>query len=106
MYAPQRRFLAAMAVFAALCCLPAALLGDPSFVLYPTPLLLILGLLLCGRYVGEERIHDLRRAALAAPRRRAPRQLPRPASERPLASLLDRCTRPERGPPLAVALTA
>jgi hypothetical protein len=95
-----------MTVIAAFCCGALGLLGDANVVLGSMPVLLLFGLLLCGRYVGEERLHALRRAALAAPRRRAPRRLPRPASELPLASLLARRPRLERGPPVALALTA
>jgi len=66
-------------------------------VLYAAPFLLLLGLLLSGRFIGEE-------AILA--RRATPARLPRPVRrrwslvrERPLASLLDRSTRLLRGPP-------
>lgn len=106
MYGPQRRFLAVMAVFAALCCVPPLLLGAPDALLGCVPVLLIFGLLVCGRYVGEERILALQRAAPPAVRRRPPRRLARPVSERPLASLLARRAHLERGPPAPGLLTA
>ena len=62
-------------------------------------MLLVYGLLVCGRYVGEERILALRQAVRRR-LRRAPRRLPRPAPARPLASLRHRRPRFERGPPL------
>ena len=56
-----------------------------------------IGLLLSGRFIGEEAI--LARHAGPAPK---PRPLPKrwtPVRERPLASLLERSTRQLRGPP-------
>jgi hypothetical protein len=84
---------------------PSALLGAPDLALGCVPALLILGLLLCGRYVGEERLLAARRASAPSRARRAPRLLPRPASERPLASLLARRPHVERGPPVPVVVT-
>jgi hypothetical protein len=95
-----------MAIVAALCCVPALLAGAPDLVLVFSPALLVFGLLVCGRYIGEERIVARRCGASPAIPRRAPRRLPRPASERPLASLLARHPRLERGPPAGLALTA
>jgi hypothetical protein len=103
MYAPQRRFFAVMSVLAVLCCVLAAALGTLDLALGCVPALLILGLLLCGRYVGEERLIAARRAP--APVRRAPRRLPRPAPAWPLASLLARRPDLERGPPRLVVVT-
>jgi hypothetical protein len=106
MYGPQRRFLAGMAVFAVVCCIPPLLAGAPDVVLACMPVLLVFGLLLCGRYVGEEKILALRAAPPPHPRR-APRRLRRPASDLPLASLLARRAQLERGPPApALSLTA
>jgi hypothetical protein len=106
MYGPQRRFLAAMAVFAVVCCIPPLLFGAPDAVLACMPVLLVFGLLVCGRYVGEEKILALRAAPPPHPRR-APRRLRRPASDLPLASLLARRAQLERGPPApALSLTA
>jgi hypothetical protein len=74
------------------------LTGMQDLVFYAGPCLLVLGLLLSGRFIGE--------GAILARRPSPPR--PRPASrrwtpvlERPLASLLERSTRQLRGPPAA-----
>jgi hypothetical protein len=73
--------------------------GAMQIVLFAGPFLLIAGLLLSGRYVGEERIHALR--AARAPRRlRAARRVGRPhGRELALASLLERAAWSLRGPP-------
>jgi hypothetical protein len=94
-----------MTAFAVLCCGAPAVLGAPDVALGCVPALLILGLLLCGRYVGEERLLAARPASAPPRCRRAPRRLQRPASERPLASLLARRPQLERGPPRAVVVT-
>jgi hypothetical protein len=99
-YGRQRRFLAAMTALALACAGAQALLGEPELVLYLTPVLLLGGLLLCGRYVGEERIVARWRRAVSAVARRAPRSLPRPVPTRAPVSLLARRPRLERGPPL------
>ena len=101
----QRRFRACMAFLTLVCVAAQGALGAPELALYFTPALLVVALLLCGRYVGEERILA-RRAPRAPAARRAPRSVPRPASSRPLASLLARRPHCERGPPVAFALTA
>jgi hypothetical protein len=101
MYGAQRRFFSWMTVGAALFCLTPMALGAPDLALALAPVLLVYGLLVCGRYVGEERILALRRTVRRL-RRRAPRRRPRPAPARPLASLLGRRPRLERGPPLGV----
>src|SRR3954447_2930600 len=101
MYRPQRRFFSWMTVLAALFCVAPVALGAPDLGLALAPVLLVFGLLVCGRYVGEERILALRRA-VRAQLRRAPRRLPRPAPARPPASLLHRRPRTGRGPPLGV----
>jgi hypothetical protein len=89
-----------MTIAAALCAAAQDLTGIHELALYLTPVLLIAGLLLCGRYVGEERIVARWRASLAGGRRRlAPRRLPRPAPPRPLASVRARRPWLERGPP-------
>jgi hypothetical protein len=101
--ARQRRFLAAMATLALACALLQAVTGDVRLVLHLTPLFLIGGLLLAGRYVGEERIVARWRAALT---RRPPRPVRvrwQPRAERALASLLERSPRLLRGPPAVVA---
>lgn len=105
MVEPQRRFRACMALLALICAAAQGWSGVLELSLYFTPALLLVALLLCGRYVGEARILARRsRRARALPR--APRSMPRVASSRPLASLLALSPRRERGPPLACALTA
>jgi hypothetical protein len=101
----QRRFHMCMAVAAIAAGIAAVLLGAAELALTFSPLLLIAGLLLSGRYVGEERILARRlRVATPAPRRGRVRW--RPAIERPLASLLARSPRSERGPPALLAPAA
>jgi hypothetical protein len=101
MYRAQRRFFSWMAVWAALLCVAPVAFGAPDVGLALAPALLVFGLLVCGRYVGEERILALRQSVHPRPRR-APRRLPRPAPARPLASLLHRRSHTGRGPPLGV----
>jgi hypothetical protein len=101
MYGPQRRFLGRMTALAALCCVLPVALGAQHVGLALVPVLLLFGLLLCGRYVGEERILALR-ARRPAAARRAPQRLPRPAPARPFASLLARRPHTGRGPPVGV----
>ncbi len=79
------------------------LTGMQDLVFYAGPFLLQVGLLLSGRFIGED-------AILA--RRPSPVR-PRPASrhwtpvlEHALASLLERSTRQLRGPPAALPHTA
>jgi len=100
MYGAQRRFFSWMTLGAALFCVAPVALGAPDLGLALAPVLLVYGLLVCGHYVGEERILALRRAVRR--RLRPRRRLPRPAPARPLASLLRRRPRLERGPPLGV----
>ena len=76
------------------------LTGMQELVFYAGPFLLVLGLLLSGRFIGEEAI-IARREVVARPRPLARRWTP--VRERPLTSLLQRSTRQLRGPP-AVAL--
>jgi hypothetical protein len=75
------------------------LTGMQELVFYGGPILLLFGLLLSGRFIGED--------AILARRRKTPvrlRPLARhwsPVLERPLVSLLERSTRQLRGPPVA-----
>jgi hypothetical protein len=62
------------------------------------PFLLVVGVLLKGRFVGEERILARRRRARVAHRRPARRAWSR-QRDRALASLLERRPRQLRGPP-------
>lgn len=75
--------------------------GSFELVLYGGPLLFLTGLLLSGRFIGEERI--LARRAAPVPRPRAARQTWARLRERPLASLLERGTSLLRGPPAPAA---
>lgn len=84
----------------------AVSLWSVTLALYFAPLLLLLGLLLRGRFVGEERILARRPTPFSGRPRRAPRSIPRPASSRPLVSLLARPVHVERGPPVALAPAA
>jgi hypothetical protein len=97
----QRRFLAVLAALAVVCAGALSLMAMPELVLYFTPALLVVGLLLCGRYVGEERILA-RRASAPRPVWRAPRNVMRPGPSRPLGSVRTRRARLERGPPPAL----
>jgi hypothetical protein len=75
--------------------------GSFELLLYGGPLLFITGLLLSGRFIGEERI--LARRAVPAARPRAARQRWTRLRERALASLLERSPRLLRGPPAPAA---
>lgn len=105
-YELQRRLLLRLSVVAVACVAAQALTGIDQLSLWLTPLLLLAALLLSGRYVGEERILALReRRATATPR--ATRSIPRPpATERALASLLERVPALRRGPPARAAIVA
>jgi hypothetical protein len=74
------------------------LTGMQELVFYAGPFLLLIGLLLSGRFIGEEAILARRVAAPARPRPASRRWSP--VRERPLASLLERSTRQLRGPPV------
>jgi hypothetical protein len=79
---PQRRFLLCLTALAALSVGAQAVTGVSELALYLTPLFLIGALLLCGRYVGEDRIVARWRAAVAVrrrPRRASVRWRPRTA---------------------------
>ena len=75
--------------------------GATELVLYGGPLVFIAGMLLSGRFIGEERI--LARRAAPVSRLRAQRQTWARLRERPLASLLDRSPHLMRGPPARAA---
>ena len=100
----QRRLLASLTAAAVAAAALQAMTGTATLVLYVAPCLLIVALLLCDRYLGEDSIVR-RRLALAAPRasRRRAARWPRDR-ERPLASLLDRTPRHDRGPPLLLGV--
>ena len=95
----QRRFLAALTALAALVALAQGMSGVSELALYLTPLFLIAGLLLSGRYIAEERIVRRWRATRPASRPRRERgRWPALATLPPL-SRLDRRPRSQRGPP-------
>jgi hypothetical protein len=71
--------------------------GSFELLLYGGPVLFLTGLLLSGRFIGEERI--LARRAPPTPRLRAVRRIWPRLRERPLVSLLERSPRLLRGPP-------
>ena len=93
----QRGLLALLGCAAIAVAAMQGLTGVSELALYAAPFLLLLGLLLSGRFIGEEAI--LARRVRAAVRLRP---LPRrwaALPERPLVSLLERSARSERGPP-------
>jgi hypothetical protein len=95
----QRRFLAALTALAALVALAQGMSGVTELALYLTPLFLLAGLLLSGRYVAEDRIVRRWRATrpvTALRRQRARRPV---VPKLPPLSRLDRRPRPRRGPP-------
>jgi hypothetical protein len=89
---------AAVAVFA------ASLVGmtDPlTALLHWAPLLVVFGMLLARRFVGEERI--LARLQARQPVPRAPRRRWSHLRERALSSIAERTTQHLRGPPAPLA---
>jgi hypothetical protein len=104
--AAQRRFLVVMTVLAIAGAVLQAVTGDTALVLHLTPLFLIGGLVLAGRFVGEDRIVALRRGAIALARARRVRTRWRHRAEQALASLLERSPRLLRGPPASFAAAA
>jgi hypothetical protein len=79
------------------------LTGMQELVFYAGPFLLLLGLLLSGRFIGEEAILA-RRPSPVRPRSAARHWTP--VLEHALASLLERSTRQLRGPPAALLYAA
>jgi hypothetical protein len=67
-----------------------------ELLFYAAPFLLMLCLLLAGRFIGEERILARR---MAKPRLRPAKRRWTTARALPLASLLERSIRLDRGPP-------
>jgi hypothetical protein len=101
----QRALLALLGCVALVLAAMQGLTGVSELALYAAPFLLLLGLLLSGRFVGEGAILALRARRVAPRRRPLPRRwaaLP----ERPLASLLERSVGLERGPPAALPFAA
>jgi hypothetical protein len=80
------------------------LTGMYELALYAAPFLLLIGLLLSGRFIGEDAILARRGLSLARPRALSRRWSA--VRERPLASLLERGARRLRGPPVALPSAA
>jgi len=99
--APQRSFLLRLTALAVACAAVQAITGLSDLVLTLTPLFLIAALLLCGRYIGEERIVARwhRAGHRPASRRRAQRW--RPRAVHALRSVLEPGAAGVRGPPVA-----
>jgi hypothetical protein len=97
----ERRALMLLAAAAVVLAALMGFTGATELVLYGGPLLFITGLLLSGRFIGEERILARRRVAPA--RQRAARLSWSRLPERPLASLLERSASLLRGPPAPAA---
>jgi hypothetical protein len=81
------------------------LTGATELAFYAGPFLLVLGLLLSGRFIGEDAILARRVKRAAARLRPAPKRWAT-ARELPLASLLERSTRLLRGPPASFRAAA
>jgi hypothetical protein len=94
----QRRFLACLTAVAALAAVAQALSGTTDLVLFLTPLFLIAALLLCGRYIAEDRIVRRWRAA-ATPTPRRVRSRWRPVVKTAPRTRIGHGPRPQRGPP-------
>jgi hypothetical protein len=97
----ERRALLLLAAAAVVLAVLHHVTGAGEFVLYGGPALLIAGLLISGRYVGEERI--LARRTVVPPLPRAQRRTWKHVREHALASLLERSPRLLRGPPAPAA---
>ena len=76
------------------------LTGMQDLVFYAGPFLLLLGLLLSGRFIGE---HAILARRPSSPRPRPAARHWTPVLEHALASLLERSTRQLRGPPAALS---
>lgn len=80
----------------------ANVLSAMDMLLYAAPFVAIIGLLLSGRYVGEERILAVYRAT-SRPRRRTTVTRRRPSLELPFSAALERAPWSLRGPPARAA---
>jgi hypothetical protein len=76
-----------------------------ELVFHLAPLILLVGLLLRGRFVGEERILRRCHRAAPAPPRRVPARWPR-LTQIAFAGLLERSPVSRRGPPAPLAARA
>lgn len=102
----QRRLLLGLTALAVLVMAVQGLTGASELALYAMPFLLMVGLLVSGRFIGEQRI--LERWGRAGPARAARplRVRWRGLPERPPASLLERSAAFERAPPALAAQPA
>jgi hypothetical protein len=98
----QRRVLLCLAAATALIAALQGITGIVELTLYAAPVLLLVGLLLSGRFVGERALLARRQAALPRLRAVLRRRWPR-TRERALASLLERSAERLRGPPALAA---
>ena len=76
----------------------ACFMAAPDALLTAAPFLLVFGLLLCGRFIGEERILACDRAR-HAPRVRSVRSSWSRRDARPIATIRERAPRSLRAPP-------
>ena len=105
MQARDRRILGALAAVTAVLALAQGLTGLAELALYASPFLLLAGLLLSGRFVGEDTILRRRAAAPALRRRRERTGWPRLVAVAPsLVPVHD--PRIERGPPATATAAA
>jgi|GEM_PF-4785295 len=96
----QRGLLVALGAVALALAALQGVTGMTHMALYAGPFLLVLGLLLSGRFIGEERILARRTRSVPLRRRARKRQWPSAHRQR-LTSQLERSVRSLRGPPLA-----
>jgi hypothetical protein len=99
--APQRSFLIRLTALAAACAALQAATGLHDLVLTLTPLFLIAALLLCGRYIGEEKIVARWQGTRRRPARQRRGQRWRPRAVLALRSVVEQGSVGVRGPPLA-----
>jgi hypothetical protein len=102
----QRRLLQALTVLAVLVLVIQGLTGASDLALFAMPFLILVGLLVSGRFIGEERILDRWGRARFVRAARRPRLRWQGVEERPLASLLERSVPIERGPPALACQSA
>jgi hypothetical protein len=95
----QRRFLASLTAFAVLAAVAQGMSGVTELAFYATPLFLIAALLLCGRYVAEDRIVRRWRRSLPTRRPRRVRSRWLALATAPPVSRRGHGPRPQRGPP-------
>jgi len=103
---PERRLLTCLALAAALCAAAGGFLHVAELALYLTPCFLIVGLLLSGRFVGEDGIVRRRCATEPPPARHVRPRWATPPAPAALRSLLERSPASRRGPPAPALLAA